>query len=134
MSNPPPSLLRVHLSVTVMVLALNVGILSCILAGYTNSQGIAGAPVRLLAFAAGNFLLAGYLALRFKGARLQLKGEDLFPLHVAAMVLSLAVPFSVFLLARSPEALTQLGPLVFAQSLFMTSAIGIQMNTIRHRF
>lgn len=117
-----------------MVLALNVGILSCILAGYTNSQGIAGAPVRLLAFAAGNFLLAGYLALRFKGARLQLKGEDLFPLHVAAMVLSLAVPFSVFLLARSPEALTQLGPLVFAQSLFMTSAIGIQMNTIRHRF
>ena len=132
MRKSPGTLLLIQVSGILLVACPNLAILGIILAGFSMSQDIAGGPLGFGAFAIGNFLLAGYLGLRFRGASLQLRGDESFPIYPAAMLLSLLIPFSVFFLVRHQEALVELGPMVFAQSLFMTTAIGIKMHARKY--
>jgi hypothetical protein len=131
MNNVGQSLLRLYASVLLLVTSINLGILGIIICGFTVSHRIEGAPGQMVIFSAGMALIAIYLAMRIKWAGLRIPSADQMPLFGVAMILSLLLPFSIFLLVRSREAVIEMGPMVFAQSIFMCVALAIKMHTGR---
>jgi hypothetical protein len=129
----PPFMPRTYGIVLLLVLSLNLSISGVILCGFSTSMDIQGVPPLFAHFALGLAILSAYLGLRIKGLQPRIPSGEKLPLFTMGIFISMALPFSIFILIHDRQAFLQLGPMLFAQSLFMVIALGIKMNTARQR-